>query len=174
MLVDAARRLEGAGVEAVAICTNLMHRCAPAVEAAIDVPLLHIADAVAGRAIEAQSTTVGLLGARWVMEETFYVDRLAGHGIRVVIPEERDRIEVDRIIFEELTVGVVREESRAVYRAIMRHLADQGGQAIVLACTEIQLLVRPEDAPVPLIDSMAAHADAVAAFSLGVGPSGRA
>lgn len=166
LLAEAARRLERAGAEAVAICTNLMHKCAPAVEAAVDVPLLHIADAVAAQATAAGAGTVGVLGARWVMEETFYADRLATHGIDVVVPDETGRAEIDRIIFDELTFGEARPESRTVARALMQGLADAGAQAIVLACTEIQLLVGEDDSPVPVIDSMAAHADALARFAL--------
>jgi len=166
LLADAGRRLSAAGADAVLICTNLMHKVAPAVEAAIDVPLLHIADAVAGAARAEHIDTVGLLGTEWVMRERFYTDRLARHGIATVTPAEVDRGVVDRVIFDELTQGVVRDESRAEYVRIIEQLAAAGAQAVVLACTEIGLLVGPEDSPIPVIDSAHAHARAAAAFAL--------
>ncbi|WP_181311238.1 aspartate/glutamate racemase family protein [Nocardioides campestrisoli] len=167
LLADAARRLEGAGAEAVLIATNLMHKVAPAVEAAVDVPLLHIGDAVARVATRDGLGTLGVVGTRWVMEESFYADRLARHGLRCVVPPAEARHRIDEVIFSELTLGVVREESRAAYAAVFAELAEQGAEAIVLACTEIQLLVGPEDSPVPLIDSMAAHAAYAADVALG-------
>lgn len=168
LLAEAGRRLQGAGAEAVAICTNLMHKCAPAIEAAVDVPLVHIADAVATRAAAVGVTrTLGVVGTRWVMEEPFYADRLASHGIGVVVPDAATRAELDRIVFDELTRGVVTEASRAVFAGAFTSLAAAGAKAIALSCTEIQLLVTDADASVPLIDSLAAHADALAAFALG-------
>ena len=161
LLGDAARRLQDAGADVVALCTNLMHKVAPAIESAIDVPFLHIADAVAERAAEDGWTRLGLIGTDWVMAETFYADRLAGHGIEVVVPEETDRKEVDRVIWEELTLGVVEEASRSAYVAIIDRLAEQGAQAVVLACTEIQLLVDERLTDVPLLDSTAAHTAAL-------------
>lgn len=172
LLGDAARRLEGAGAEGVLIATNLMHKVAPAVEAAIDVPLLHIGDAVA-RVAEADGfRTLGVVGTRWVMEEPFYAERLGAHGLACVAPSPEDRQALDDVIFSELTLGVVREESRAAYARVFADLADRGADAIVLACTEIQLLVGPEDSPVPLIDSMAAHAADAARFALGASVTG--
>ena len=171
---DAARLLSGAaltcqaaGAEAVAICTNLMHKVAPEVERALDVPLLHIADAVAGVAAEHGWTTLGLLGTRWTMEETFYADRLARHGIGVVVPDADDRALVDRVIWDELTVGRLEPSSRAEFVRVIDRLAAAGAQAVVLGCTEIELLVGPEDTSVPLLDSAAAHAAALADFVLG-------
>lgn len=164
LLVDAARRLEGAGAQAVLICTNLMHKCAPALEEALAVPLLHIADAVAQAA--GGAGTLGLVGSRWVMEEPFYADRLAAHGIAALSPGPDDRRLVDDVVFDELTRGIVREESRAAYARVFADLADRGADAIVLACTEIQLLVSADDSPVPLVDSMAAHAAYAADWAL--------
>ncbi len=172
LLADAGRRLSAAGADTVLICTNLMHKVAPAVEAAIDVPLLHIADAVAGEARAQGIDTVGLLGAEWVMRERFYADRLALHGIATVTPADGDRQLVDRVIFDELTQGVVRDASRAEYVRIIERLAAAGAQAVVLACTEIGLLVGPEDSPIPVIDSAHAHARAAAAFALEPAPVG--
>jgi aspartate racemase len=158
-LADAARRLAAAGADLLVLCTNLMHRCAPAVEAATPLPFLHIADAVGARARALGVGRVGLLGTRWVMEEDFYARRLADRwGVDVVVPDPDERAEADRVIFEELTRGVVRETSRAAYAAITARLAGRGAEAVVLACTEIGLLLRPDDVPVPLIDSAEVHA----------------
>jgi aspartate racemase len=166
LLADAGRRLCAAGADTVLICTNLMHKVAPAVEAAIDVPLLHIGDAVAGEARAAGIDTVGLLGTDWVMRERFYGDRLARHGVRTVAPDAADRQLVDRVVFEELTQGTVCDASRIEYVRVIESLAARGAQAVVLACTEIGLLVRPGDSPIPLIDSAHAHARAAARFAL--------
>jgi aspartate racemase len=167
LLAHAARDCERSGADLVLICTNLMHRVADEVQAAVDVPLLHIADAIADRARAAGWSRLGVLGTRWVMEEDFYVGRLAGHGLDVVVPGPADRAEADRVIFEELTRGIVRDESRAAYAGILARLADQGAEAVVLGCTEIELLVRPEDAPLPVVESMRTHAAAAVAAALG-------
>jgi len=166
LLGDAARRCEAGGADVVLICTNLMHKVADAVAAAVDVPLLHIADAVAAEADRHGWTRLGLLGARWVMEETFYADRLAAHGISVVTPDEAGRAMVDRVIFDELTQGRIEPASRAAYAGVVRDLAAQGAEAVVLACTEIGLLLTPADSALPLIDSMQAHALAAVDFAL--------
>ena len=167
LLGAAAQRCVAGGAEVVAICTNLMHKVAPAVEASIDRPLLHIADAVAGVADRRGWTRLGVLGTSWVMEESFYADRLARHGIGVVVPDAPARAMIDRVIFDELTQGVVTDESRRGYVAAIEQLRSQGAQAVVLACTEIGLLVSDVDSPLPLIDSAQAHADAVADVALG-------
>lgn len=166
LLAEAGRRCVAGGADVVAICTNLMHKVAPQVEAAIDVPLLHIADAVAGVASSHGWDRLGVLGARWVMEETFYAERLAGHGITAVTPGPDDRDLVDRVIFDELTQGRLLADSRAAYVSVIERLADEGAQAVVLACTEIGLLVGPDDSPLPLIDSAEAHAQALAEVAL--------
>jgi aspartate racemase len=158
LLADGARRLEAAGAEVVVLCTNLMHKVAPAIEAATEVPLLHIADAVGGRARALEVTRVGLLGTRWVMEEAFYAERLARWGVQVVVPGGADRLEVDRVIFDELTRGRVTDRSRAAYTDIIERLAGGGAQAVVLGCTEIGLLIGSDDAALPMIDSALTHA----------------
>ena len=158
------------GAEVVAICTNLMHKVAPAVESTIGVPLLHIADAVAGVASSYGWSRLGILGAQWVMEESFYADRLARHGISTVVPSAPGRQLVDRVIFEELTQGRVVDRSRATYAEEIAALQAAGAQAVVLACTEIEMLVRPEDSPLPLLDSMRVHAEAAAALALSPAP----
>ncbi len=166
LLSRAAGRCVAGGADVVAICTNLMHKVAPEVEASIDVPLLHIADAVAGVARPHGWERLGILGARWVMEESFYGDRLARHGITAVAPGSEDREVVDRVIFDELTQGRIREESRTAYLGVIERLAEQGAQAVVLACTEIGLLVSADDSPLPLICSAEAHARALAEVAL--------
>jgi aspartate racemase len=166
LLGDAARRCEAGGADVVLICTNLMHKVADAVAAAVDVPLLHIADAVAAQAARHGFSRLGLLGARWVMEETFYAERLAAHGIAVVTPDAAGRELVDRVIFAELTQGRIEPDSRAAYARVVRDLAGQGAEAVVLGCTEIGLLLSPADSPLPLIDSMEAHALAAVDFAL--------
>ena len=158
LLADAGRRLEEAGADVVLIATNLMHKVADDVEAALSVPLLHIGDAVGRAAAAAGHRTVGLVGTRWVMDETFYSDRLGRHEVAVVVPHESDREMIDRVIFDELTQGVVSDVSRRRYVRVMEELAAQGAGAVVLACTEIELLVQPADSPLPLIDSMRTHA----------------
>ncbi|PFG39869.1 aspartate racemase [Georgenia soli] len=158
LLADAGRRLEEAGADVVLIATNLMHKVADDVEAAVSVPLLHIGDAVGRAASAAGHRTVGLVGTRWVMDETFYSDRLGRHGVDVVVPPGTDREMIDRVIFDELTQGVVSDVSRRRYVRVIEELAARGAEAVVLACTEIELLVRPADSPLPLIDSMRTHA----------------
>ncbi len=167
LLAEAGRRCVGGGATTVAICTNLMHKVAPEVEAALDVPLLHIGDAVAAEARRHGWDTVGVLGTRWVMEESFYADRLARHGVRVVVPGADERTMVDTVVFDELTQGVVTERSRAAYSAVIDGLAAQGADAVVLACTEIGLLIGPADSALPLIDSAEVHARELARVALG-------
>lgn len=167
LLGAAARRCEAGGAEAVMICTNLMHRVAPAVGTAIGVPLIHIADAVADRAQAEGWGTLGVIGTRWVMEEDFYAGRLRDRGLAVVVPDEQDRSEADRVIFDELTQGVVTETSRLRFVSMIGELHERGADAVVLGCTEIELAVRPGDVDVPLLDSMRVHAEAAVTFILG-------
>ena len=172
MLADAARRLEAAGADTIVLCTNLMHKVAPAIEAATTVPLLHIADAVGARAREMGVDRLGLLGARQVMEETFYRDRLRERwGIEVVVPDAADRDLVDRVVFEELTASILRPESRDAYVGVIDRLAARGAQAVVLGCTEIGLLVRAQDTTLPLIDSAQVHALAAVEAALAAEPA---
>ncbi len=166
LLAEAGRRCVAGGATTVAICTNLMHKVAPQVEAAIDVPLLHIGDAVAAEAARHGWRTLGLLGTRWVMEETFYSDRLARHGVTTVVPGQEERAMVDAIVFDELTQGVVREASRHRYVEVIDRLAEQGAEAVVFACTEIGLLIGPEDSALPVIDSAEVHARELARVHL--------
>ena len=166
LLGDAGRRCEAAGADVVLICTNLMHKVADAVAGSVGVPLLHIADAVAAEAERHGWTRLGLLGARWVMEETFYAERLAAHGISVVTPDQAGRAMVDRVIFDELTQGRIEPTSRAAYAEVVHELAAEGAEAVVLGCTEIGLLLTAADSPLPVIDSVQAHALAAVDFAL--------
>ena len=167
LLADAARSLQAAGAECVLLCTNTMHKVAPAIEAAVSIPLLHIADATAAAIVAAGHTRVGLLGTRFTMEEAFYRERLASrHGLDVLIPAAAERADVNRIIYQELCLGVIREESRARYREVISNLVAAGAQAIILGCTEISLLVSAADASVPLFDTTALHARAAVDFAL--------
>lgn len=162
MLAASGRRLQDAGADTVLIGTNLMHKVAPAVEAALDVPLLHIADAVGAAAQRRGFDRLAIVGTKWVMGETFYADRLARFGISTVAPAKERHDVLDVIIFDELTQGVVTDASRAIFIAEIEKLAAQGAQAVVLACTEIELLISPKDSPLPVLDSMATHAHAAA------------
>lgn len=159
MLGEAARGLQGCGADLVLICTNLMHKVAPLVEERIDVPLLHIADAAGGECVAKGLKKVGLLGTRYTMEEGFYRERLQKKfGVEVVIPEVEQREFVHRVIFEELCRGQFTERSRANYLEIIDELGAQGAAGVILGCTEIPLLVKPEHTDLPLLNTTELHA----------------
>lgn len=167
LIVAAARRLERGGADFIVICTNTMHRMADAVQAAIDLPLLHIADPTAERIRAAGLRRVGLLGTAFTMEQDFYKGRLvARHGLDVLVPDGDDRELVHRIIYDELVQGRVEAPSREAYRGVIARVVAQGAEAMILGCTEIMLLVRPEDSTVPLFDTTAIHAEAAVALAL--------
>lgn len=159
LLADAARSLEATGADFLVLCTNTMHKVAPSIEAAVRIPLLHIADATAAAIKQAGLSTVGLLGTRFTMEQDFYRDRLrARHGLEVLIPRSQDREIVHRVIYQELCVGKVLPASHAEYRRVLAELVAQGAEAIILGCTEISLLVDQQDSEVPLFDTTSIHA----------------
>lgn len=167
LMIDAATRLEAGGAEVLLICTNTMHRMAEDVKSAVKIPLLHIADPTAESIKEAGFTNVGLLGTAFTMEHDFYKGRLARqHGLNVIVPDEQDRATVHRIIYDELVAGQVLAASREAYRGIIARLIDEGAEAIILGCTEIMLLVQPEDSAVPLFDPTAIHANAAIEMAL--------
>jgi len=167
MMASAARALEAAGAGCVVVCANTMHKSAPEIEAAVSIPLLHIADATAEAVTKAGLTTVGLLGTRFTMEQDFYRERLEQrHGLRVLIPEQDDRDSVHRIIYDELCVGRIVPASRDEYRRIINSLVARGAQAIILGCTEISLLISQDDVAVPMFDTMALHAGKAVDWSL--------
>jgi aspartate racemase len=166
ILEDAARRLQAGGAECVVLCTNTMHLVAPRIEAAVSIPFLHIADAAGSAAVAAGTLTVGLLGTAFTMEQDFLTSRLAAHGLNVLVPNADERQAVHRIIYEELCVGVISEASRQVYQRVIASLAARGAQAVILGCTEIGLLIKPEHCDLPLLDTTALHAQAAVAFAL--------
>ncbi|MGV8894160.1 MAG: aspartate/glutamate racemase family protein [Burkholderiaceae bacterium] len=167
LLADAARVLELAGANFLVLCTNTMHKVAPAIEAAVRIPLLHIADPTAEAIKNAGLSNVGLLGTRFTMEQEFYKDRLRDrHGLKVLVPNPQDREIIHRIIYEELCLGQVVDESRAEYCRIMADLVSQGAQAIILGCTEISLLVGQRDSSAPLFDTTSLHARKAAEWAL--------
>ncbi len=160
VLAREAAGLERAGAELLVLCTNTMHKVAGAIEAATGVPLVHIADTTAHRVREAGHERVGLLATGYTMEQDFYTGRLRErHGLDVRVPGPEDRALVHRVIYEELCVGVVRDEARDEYRRIIAQLVDEGAEAVLLGCTEIDLLIGPEDSPAPLFDTTWLHAE---------------
>ncbi len=166
-LAQDARRVQAGGADFLLLCTNTMHKVAPVIEAAIDIPLLHIADATAEALKRQQVRTVGLLGTGFTMEQDFYKGRLtARHGIKVLVPEQEDRRLVHRVIYEELCLGRTEPASRREYLRILEALAGQGAQGVILGCTEIGLLVSQRDTPVPLFDTTAIHAAQAVALAL--------
>ncbi|RDV45883.1 aspartate/glutamate racemase [Leifsonia sp. ku-ls] len=169
LLAAEAVRLEAAGAECVVLCTNTMHKVADRIQAAVGIPLLHLADVTAEAVRDAGVTTVALLGTRFTMRESFYRDRLASHGLEVLAPPPGVQAELDRIIYDELVLGIVDERSRAVYREAIADLVRAGAAGVVLGCTEIELLVRPEDSPVPTFQTTALHAAAAVRFALAEG-----
>lgn len=166
VLADTAQRLERAGAEAILICTNTMHKVAPQVEAAIGVPLLHLADCTAKAIVATGLDRVALLGTRFTMEEDFYAERLRRHGIEVLIPNAAGIDEVNRIIYDELCQGIVLGASREHYRQVIAELVTAGAQAVILGCTEITMLIGPADMSIPAFDTTALHAAAAVRFAL--------
>ena len=166
ILCDAAQKLERSGADCVMICTNTMHKVAPQVQAAISVPLLHIADSLA-RGIKSKGfDTIGLMGTRFTMEQPFYAQRLADHGIQCVTPQQSDRNEIHRIIFEELCRGIISNQSRASLVTCIETLRANGAQAAVLGCTELILSVGASDSALPIFDTTELHALSAVEFAL--------
>lgn len=169
-LAGAARGLERAGAEALVLCTNTMHKVADDIVAAVSIPLLHIGDVTADAARAAGCHRVGLLGTAFTMEQPFLRERLASHGLEVVVPGPADRAEVHRVIYEELCLGVVSPTSRDRYRDVIARLVDEGVDGIVLGCTEIELLVTGDDSPVPVLPTTRLHVAAAVDAMLRDGP----
>lgn len=160
ILADAARALERAGASFIVLCTNTMHKVAQQITEAVNIPLLHIADATGSRIHAAGLRKVGLLATRFTMEQDFYTSRLQeGYGLDVIVPQEDDRNTVHRVIYEELCQGIISEESREHYRQILIRLKEQGAEAVILGCTEITLLIKERDSELPLFDTTAIHAE---------------
>jgi aspartate racemase len=167
MLADAARAVRRGGADFLVLCTNTMHKVAGQIEAAVDVPLLHIADATAERVKAAGLTRVGLLGTTFTMEQDFYRGRLEDrHGLTVLTPPADQRSLVHRVIYGELCLGNVVDASRRAFQRVVDDLVARQVEGVILGCTEIGLLLRPEDAPVPLFDTATIHAEAAAHYAL--------
>ena len=167
LLATAAAGLEAGGAELLVLCTNTMHKVAPAIEAAVSVPLLHIGDVTATAVRAAAISRVGLLATAYTMEQAFLRDRLGAHGLEVLVPEADDRALVHRVIYDELCLGVVTEESRRAYREIIGRLVDAGAEGIILGCTEIELLIDQADSTVPVFPTTRLHVEAAVSAALG-------
>ena len=167
LLASAAQSVERAGADCLLIATNTMHKVAPAIEQAVTIPLLHIADATAEQLTADGITRVGLLGTRFTMEQDFYIGRLEKQfGIEVVVPDQSERDTIHRVIFDELCQGRIKDVSRQRYLAIIDSLHAHGAQAVILGCTEIAMLVGQRDTKVPLYDTTALHAQRAVAWAL--------
>lgn len=167
LLAEGGRALQAGGAECVVLCTNTMHRVHAQLQAAVEVPVLHIADGTATALQGAGVTRVGLLGTRYTMEHEFYRGRLEARGLDVIIPAAVDRVLVHKVIYDELCMGRVLEKSREAFRAVAARLADDGAEAVVLGCTEIGLLIGQADCPVPVFDTTLLHVQAALDFALG-------
>ena len=166
VLAEAARGLERAGADFIVICTNTMHKVAPEIQEWLTVPLIHIAEATAGVLLNRGISTVGLLGTKYTMTQDFYKDKLIKAGIQVLIPEAEDVETVNRIIYEELCLGMIRPESKTVFLEIIEKLAARGAQGVILGCTEIGLLVQQEDTALPVFDTTRIHAEKAVQLAL--------
>ncbi len=167
IMVEAALRLEQGGAEFIVICTNTMHRMATDIEFACRIPLLHIADATAEKILAQGLKKVALLGTRFTMEQDFYKVRIREkHGIEVLVPSPRDMETVHRVIYDELVMGNIRIESKNSYLEIIKRLADNGAEGVILGCTEIPLLVRQEDSELPVFDTTRIHAEAAVEIAI--------
>lgn len=167
VLLEAGQALQRAGADFVVLCTNTMHKVAGVLERELDIPLLHLADATAAEVISRDVRRVGLLATGFTMTQDFYTGRLAAHGLDVIVPEQEDREQVHRIIYEELVVGVVSDVSRQAYRDVIGRLVDNGAEGVICGCTEIELLVGPQDSAVPVFPTTRLHAELAVDYALG-------
>ncbi len=167
LLCDAAKRIQAAGADFLLICTNTMHKVAPEIEAAIQIPVLHIADATAQILVKDDIKTVGLLGTAFTMEQEFYKGRLSNkYGLQVLVPTKEDREIVHKVIFQELCLGKIESNSKAQFLRIIEALAALGAEAVILGCTEIGMLVNQADTQVRLVDTTAIHAEKAVEFAI--------
>lgn len=166
VLGSEAKGLVAAGAECVVLCTNTMHKVAHEIEAAVNVPLIHIIDVTAAAIRQAGLAKVALLGTRFTMEEPFYRERATTHGVETIVPNARDRAIVNKIIYNELVLSVIRDESRDQYRDIVQRLVDKGADGVILGCTEIELLIDHRDLSVPTFESTTLHARAAVDFAV--------
>jgi aspartate racemase len=165
-LIEIAQRLEQSGADGLVLCANTPHKLGPEITAAIGIPLIHIAEVTAGAIQSRRLDRVGLLGTRYTMEESFYSDKLRAAGIETIIPESADREFLHRSIFDELGQGIFLPATRERYARIINNIVGKGAQGVILGCTEIPLIVKPEDFPLPLFDTTLLHATAAAEFAL--------
>lgn len=168
ILTEAAQALESAGADFIVLCTNTMHKVAPEIELAVNVPLLHIADATAKALQNDDIKAVGLLGTKFTMEQTFYRERIEDYGICVVVPDAKQRDRVHSVIFKELCLGETNKKSKADYLEIIDSLAHSGAEGVILGCTEIGLLINSSDTKVRLYDTTEIHAEQAVKFALGL------
>lgn len=167
MMANAALQLEKAGAEIIILCTNTMHLCTPAILKSIRVPFLHIAEATALAIQEQKLKKVALLGTKFTMEKDFYKDYIQNkYGIEVIIPELKEREEVHRIIYDELVQGIIKDESREIYKSIISNLESKGAEGIILGCTEIPLLIKAKDVSIPVFDTTTIHAEKAVDWAL--------
>ena len=167
VLSQIAQNLEQAGADFIVICTNTMHKVAPQIQKTISIPILHIAQATADTLLENGIKKVGLLGTKYTMTQEFYKEKLLEAGLEVVIPDQAGVEEVNRIIYDELCLGQIKESSKQAYLAIIDDLKNAGAEAVILGCTEIGLLVKQEDTDMPLFDTTVIHAQKAAEFAIG-------
>lgn len=158
ILGEVALSLEKAGAEFIVICTNTMHKVVQIVKEKINIPILHIADATANQIKKLNLKTVGLLGTKYTMEQDFYKSRIESNGIRVLVPNQTEREKINKIIYEELCLGNIKQSSRDYYKEVIKNLVANGAEGIILGCTEIGLLVKEEDSEVPIFDTTEIHA----------------
>jgi aspartate racemase len=170
VLLAAGQALHRAGAEVLVLCTNTMHKVAGVLEDGLDIPTLHLADTTAAAIRDTGLGKVGLLGTGFTMSQSFYRDRLAAHGLEVLVPGVADRELVHRVIYDELVLGVVSEESRRAYREVMARLVGAGAEGVIYGCTEIELLVGPGDCAVPTFPTTRLHAEAAVDYALGRSP----
>lgn len=162
ILSDAAKALERAGADFIVICTNTMHKVMPEIQSVTQLPILHIAEMTAQTLKKQKITKVGLLGTKYTMQQDFYKQVIKEHDIEVVVPDEEDMVEINRIIYEELCKGIIKEASQKTYLEVMEKLKAQGADGIILGCTEIGLLVKQVDTSIPLFDTTIIHAKSAA------------
>jgi len=167
LITDAAQKLEGAGAQCIVLCANTMHNMADSIQAGINVPIIHIAEAVSKAIAAKQMKQVALLGTKFTMEMDFYHKKLAAQGISALIPEERDRLFMHSTIHEELGKGVFLPKTKHRYAAIIEQLAKAGAEGAILGCTEIPMLIKQEDVSIPVFDTTFIHAQAAVEFAMG-------
>jgi aspartate racemase len=167
ILIESAKSLENGGADFIVLCTNTMHKVADDIQANVNIPLLHIADATAQLVKEAGIQKIGLLGTRFTMEEEFYKGRLSQkYGLSVSVPNAPQRDTIHRVIYDELVLGRIEQNSKEQYVEIIRQMIAQGAEGIILGCTEIGLLIHDQDSPVPLFDTTRIHAEAAVEYAL--------